>query len=66
MVSTANYSSNEDTLTETYPIDHPRTPEKLAETYRPSGSPTRVSGTKVVASVKFTEAGERGLCKSIA
>ncbi|KAJ2292898.1 hypothetical protein IWW55_005791, partial [Coemansia sp. RSA 2706] len=134
MVSTANYSSNEDTLTETYPIElspllisshstdsesagsspeldtpcarvsrkrkqlvddetptrkrrfigkgqsatiqtvptdspsnslnsHPRTPEKLAETYRPSGSPTRVSGTKVVASVKFTEAGERGLCK---
>ncbi|KAJ1830031.1 hypothetical protein LPJ63_005189 [Coemansia sp. RSA 2711] len=134
MVSTANYSSNEDTLTETYPLEfspllisghstdsesagsspeldtpcarvsrkrkqlvddetptykrrfigkgqsatiqtvptdspsnslnsHPRTPEKLAETYRPSGSPTRVSGTKVVASVKFTEAGERGLCK---
>ncbi|KAJ2321302.1 hypothetical protein IWW52_000829 [Coemansia sp. RSA 2704] len=102
MVSAANYSSNEDTLTETYPLErkqlvddetptykrrfigkgqsatiqtvptdspsnslnsHPRTPEKLAETYRPSGSPTRVSGTKVVASVKFTEAGERGLCK---
>ncbi|KAJ2828493.1 hypothetical protein IWW50_001361 [Coemansia erecta] len=40
-----------------------RTPEKLAESYRPSGSPTRVSGSKVVASVKFTEASDRGLCK---
>ncbi|KAJ2839795.1 hypothetical protein J3B01_000405 [Coemansia erecta] len=40
-----------------------RTPEKLADSYRPSGSPTRVSGTKVVASVKFTEATDRGLCK---
>ncbi|KAJ2482782.1 hypothetical protein IWW56_000790 [Coemansia sp. RSA 2131] len=39
------------------------TPEKLADSYRPSGSPTRVSGTKVVASVKFTEATDRGLCK---
>ncbi|KAJ2738771.1 hypothetical protein H4R23_000920 [Coemansia sp. Cherry 401B] len=134
MVSTANYSSNEDTLTETYPLEfspllisghstdsesagsspeldtpcarvsrkrkqlvddetpthkrrfigkgqsatihtvptdspsnslnsHPRTPEKLAETYRPSGSPTRVSGTKVVTDINFADIGGNGVCK---
>ncbi|KAJ1845918.1 hypothetical protein LPJ70_002290, partial [Coemansia sp. RSA 2708] len=134
MVSTANYSSNEDTLTETYPFEfspllisghstdsesagsspeldtpcarvsrkrkqlvddetptrkrrfigkeqsatiqtvptdspsnslnsHPRTPEKLAETYRPSGSPTRVSGTKVVTDINFADIGGNGVCK---
>ncbi|KAJ2094868.1 hypothetical protein GGI16_005400, partial [Coemansia sp. S142-1] len=41
----------------------PCTPEKLLETLRPSGSPTRVSGTKVVASVKFTDASSNSLCK---
>ncbi|KAJ2351154.1 hypothetical protein GGH92_001983 [Coemansia sp. RSA 2673] len=41
----------------------PCTPEKLLETLRPSGSPTRVSGTKVVASVKFTDASSHSLCK---
>ncbi|KAJ2091443.1 hypothetical protein IW138_001902 [Coemansia sp. RSA 986] len=35
------------------------TPEKLYESYRPSGSPTRVSGSHVAASVKFTDAGVR-------
>ncbi|KAJ2284499.1 hypothetical protein GGH14_000046 [Coemansia sp. RSA 370] len=75
----ASYSSNDETLTttdtesssQTVPADSDdniatgdqRTPEKLADSYRPSGSPTRVSGTKVVASVKFTEATDRGLCK---
>ncbi|KAJ2440795.1 hypothetical protein GGF42_007509, partial [Coemansia sp. RSA 2424] len=43
--------------------DLPGTPEKLSETLRPSGSPTRVSGTKVIASVKFTDAGGNSLCK---
>ncbi|KAJ2583442.1 hypothetical protein GGH95_000999 [Coemansia sp. RSA 1836] len=43
--------------------DLPGTPEKLSETLRPSGSPTRVSGTKVIASVKFTDAGSNSLCK---
>ncbi|KAJ2889962.1 hypothetical protein IWW38_004396, partial [Coemansia aciculifera] len=41
----------------------PGTPEKLSETLRPSGSPTRVSGTKVVADVNFTDVDSRGLCK---
>ncbi|KAJ2802580.1 hypothetical protein H4S07_004658, partial [Coemansia furcata] len=45
------------------PTDFPCTPEKLSETLRPSGSPTRVSGTKVIASVKFTDAGGNSLCK---
>lgn len=45
------------------PTDFPGTPEKLSETLRPSGSPTRVSGTKVIASVKFTDAGSNSLCK---
>ncbi|KAJ1865930.1 hypothetical protein LPJ55_006034, partial [Coemansia sp. RSA 990] len=35
----------------------------LAEVYRPSGSPIRVTGTKVVTSVKFTESSDRNLCK---
>ncbi|KAJ2739342.1 hypothetical protein GGI20_006124, partial [Coemansia sp. BCRC 34301] len=41
----------------------PCTPERLLETLRPSGSPTRVSDTKVIASVKFTDAGSNSLCK---
>ncbi|KAJ2106886.1 hypothetical protein GGI16_001752 [Coemansia sp. S142-1] len=45
------------------PTDFPSTPEKLSETLRPSGSPTRVSGTKVVADVNFTDVDSRGLCK---
>ncbi|KAJ2834579.1 hypothetical protein GGI24_000319 [Coemansia furcata] len=45
------------------PTDIPHTPEKLSETLRPSGSPTRVSGTKVVADVNFTDVDSRGLCK---
>ncbi|KAJ2041554.1 hypothetical protein H4S03_000278 [Coemansia sp. S3946] len=45
------------------PTDLLRTPEKLSETLRPSGSPTRVSGTKVVADVNFTDIDSRGLCK---
>ncbi|KAJ2019217.1 hypothetical protein GGI06_002573 [Coemansia sp. S85] len=45
------------------PTVFPGTPEKLSETLRPSGSPTRVSGTKVIASVKFTDAGTNSLCK---
>ncbi|KAJ2381881.1 hypothetical protein GGI05_005834, partial [Coemansia sp. RSA 2603] len=40
-----------------------RTPEKLFQLLRPSGSPTRVSGSKVVADVNFTDADYRGLCK---
>ncbi|KAJ2160826.1 hypothetical protein GGF46_001956 [Coemansia sp. RSA 552] len=43
--------------------DNQWTPQRLSQTLRPSGSPTRVSGSKVVASVKFTEASGRGLCK---
>ncbi|KAJ2031527.1 hypothetical protein IWW57_000671 [Coemansia sp. S610] len=45
------------------PTVFPGTPEKLSKTLRPSGSPTRVSGTKVIASVKFTDAGTNSLCK---
>ncbi|KAJ2071466.1 hypothetical protein GGH13_003335 [Coemansia sp. S155-1] len=45
------------------PTDLLRTPERLSETLRPSGSPTRVSGTKVVADVNFTDVDSRGLCK---
>ncbi|KAJ2880969.1 hypothetical protein H4R27_004393 [Coemansia aciculifera] len=41
----------------------PCTPEKLLEMLRPSGSPTRVSGSKVVARVKFTDASSNSLCK---
>ncbi|KAJ2813113.1 hypothetical protein H4S07_000923 [Coemansia furcata] len=41
----------------------PCTPEKLLETLRPSGSPTRVSGTKVVSDVNFTDVDCAGLCK---
>ncbi|KAJ2256063.1 hypothetical protein GGI13_001328 [Coemansia sp. RSA 455] len=41
----------------------PCTPEKLLETLRPSGSPTRVSGTKVVSDVNFTDVDGAGLCK---
>ncbi|KAJ2598653.1 hypothetical protein GGF39_002568, partial [Coemansia sp. RSA 1721] len=41
----------------------PRTPDKLFQLLRPSGSPTRVSGSKVVADVNFTDADYRGLCK---
>ncbi|KAJ2335185.1 hypothetical protein GGI00_001492, partial [Coemansia sp. RSA 2681] len=41
----------------------PCTPERLLETLRPSGSPTRVSGTKVVSDVNFTDVDSRGLCK---
>ncbi|KAJ2688761.1 hypothetical protein IWW39_001976 [Coemansia spiralis] len=41
----------------------PCTPEKLLETLRPSGSPTRVSGTKVVSDVNFTDVDCVGLCK---
>ncbi|KAJ2719869.1 hypothetical protein GGI07_004945, partial [Coemansia sp. Benny D115] len=40
-----------------------RTPEKLYQVLRPSGSPTRVSGSKVVADVNFTDADSRELCK---
>ncbi|KAJ1848487.1 hypothetical protein LPJ73_003957, partial [Coemansia sp. RSA 2703] len=40
-----------------------RTPEKLFQLLRPSGSPTRVSGSKVVADVNFTDADYRGLCR---
>ncbi|KAJ2339863.1 hypothetical protein GGH91_004352, partial [Coemansia sp. RSA 2671] len=45
------------------PTVFPGTPEKLSKTLRPSGSPTRVSGTKVVADVNFTDVDSRGLCK---
>ncbi|KAJ2065240.1 hypothetical protein GGI17_000496 [Coemansia sp. S146] len=41
----------------------PCTPEKLLETLRPSGSPTRVSGTKVVSDVNFTDVDCAGSCK---
>ncbi|KAJ2835950.1 hypothetical protein J3B02_006526, partial [Coemansia erecta] len=41
----------------------PRTPDKLFQLLRPSGSPTRVSGSKVVADINFTDADYRGLCK---
>ncbi|KAJ2529752.1 hypothetical protein EV175_007347, partial [Coemansia sp. RSA 1933] len=37
------------------------TPEKLYESYRPSRSPARVSGSRVAASVKFADAGGKGL-----
>ncbi|KAJ1767742.1 hypothetical protein LPJ77_005305, partial [Coemansia sp. RSA 2523] len=40
-----------------------RTPEKLADSYRPSGSPTRVSGTKVVADINFADIDGNGVCK---
>ncbi|KAJ1856185.1 hypothetical protein LPJ76_002679, partial [Coemansia sp. RSA 638] len=40
-----------------------RTPEKLADSYRPSGSPTRVSGTKVVADINFADIDGSGVCK---
>ncbi|KAJ2496304.1 hypothetical protein GGH96_005924 [Coemansia sp. RSA 1972] len=40
-----------------------RTPEKLADSYRPSGSPTRVSGTKVVADINFANIDGNGVCK---
>ncbi|KAJ2200815.1 hypothetical protein IW144_000814 [Coemansia sp. RSA 522] len=40
-----------------------RTPEKLADSYRPSGSPTRVSGTKVVADISFANIDGSGVCK---
>ncbi|KAJ2358672.1 hypothetical protein GGF43_000656 [Coemansia sp. RSA 2618] len=40
-----------------------RTPEKLAESYRPSGSPTRVSGSKVVADINFADVDGSGVCK---
>ncbi|KAJ1795020.1 hypothetical protein GGH98_001304 [Coemansia sp. RSA 454] len=40
-----------------------RTPEKLADSYRPSGSPTRVSGTKVVADINFANIDGSGVCK---
>ncbi|KAJ1787108.1 hypothetical protein LPJ59_005795, partial [Coemansia sp. RSA 2399] len=39
------------------------TPEKLYESYRPSGSPARVSGSRVAADVSFTDAGEAGTCR---
>ncbi|KAJ2488021.1 hypothetical protein IWW37_005012 [Coemansia sp. RSA 2050] len=38
------------------PTDFPGTPEKLPETLHPSGSPARVSGTKVVADMDYLEA----------
>ncbi|KAJ2743764.1 hypothetical protein GGI20_003487, partial [Coemansia sp. BCRC 34301] len=41
----------------------PGMPNKLSETLRPSGSPTCISGTKVIANVKFTDAGSNSLCK---
>ncbi|KAJ2493689.1 hypothetical protein IWW37_000320 [Coemansia sp. RSA 2050] len=41
----------------------PCTPEKLLKTLRPSGSPTRVSGTKVVSDINFTDVDGVGLCK---
>ncbi|KAI9466451.1 hypothetical protein BX667DRAFT_510668 [Coemansia mojavensis] len=48
-------------------LSAPATPNQafgnLAEVYRPSGSPIRVTGTKVVTSVKFTESSDRNLCK---
>ncbi|KAJ2716473.1 hypothetical protein H4R19_000633, partial [Coemansia spiralis] len=43
--------------------DDQRTPVRHLQSLRPSGSPTRVSGSKVVASVKFTDSGRRELCK---
>ncbi|KAJ2771119.1 hypothetical protein IWQ56_001907, partial [Coemansia nantahalensis] len=39
------------------------TPVRHMQSLRPSGSPTRVSGSKVVASVKFTNLSRRELCK---
>ncbi|KAJ2730856.1 hypothetical protein IW152_004960 [Coemansia sp. BCRC 34962] len=45
------------------PTDFPGTPEKLPETLHPSGSPARVSGTKVVADVSFTDLDSCELCK---
>ncbi|KAJ2481835.1 hypothetical protein IWW56_001451 [Coemansia sp. RSA 2131] len=39
------------------------TPEKLADSYRPSGSPTWVSGTKVVADINFANIDGSGVCK---
>ncbi|KAJ2496919.1 hypothetical protein GGH96_005494 [Coemansia sp. RSA 1972] len=75
----ASYSSNDETLTvadtesssQTVPADmddniansDQRTPEKLADSYRPSGSPTRVSGTKVVADINFADIDGNGVCK---
>ncbi|KAJ2474437.1 hypothetical protein GGI02_000059 [Coemansia sp. RSA 2322] len=41
----------------------PCTPDRPLEAMRPSGSPTRVSGTKVVADVNFTDVDSSGLCK---
>ncbi|KAJ2865818.1 hypothetical protein GGH94_001950 [Coemansia aciculifera] len=41
----------------------PCTPEKLLKMLRPSGSPTQISSSKVVASVKFTDASSNSLCK---
>ncbi|KAJ2077146.1 hypothetical protein H4R24_005304 [Coemansia sp. RSA 988] len=38
-------------------------PEKLAESLRLSGSPTRVSGSKVAADINFTDSDCSGVCK---
>ncbi|KAJ2844291.1 hypothetical protein IWW36_005244, partial [Coemansia brasiliensis] len=46
------------------PHETPKHPiGKLAEIYRPSGSPTRVTGTKVVTDVNFTDTDSTGVCK---
>ncbi|KAJ2796492.1 hypothetical protein H4R20_005513, partial [Coemansia guatemalensis] len=39
------------------------TPEKLSQSLRPSGSPTRVSGSKVVADINFADIDGSGVCK---
>ncbi|KAJ1859806.1 hypothetical protein LPJ78_006003, partial [Coemansia sp. RSA 989] len=48
-------------------LSAPATPNQtfgnLAEVYRPSGSPIRVTGTKVVTDVSFTDTDATGICK---
>ncbi|KAJ2514661.1 hypothetical protein H4217_005634 [Coemansia sp. RSA 1939] len=44
-------------------ISSHHTPEKLYESYRPSGSPTRVSGSRVATNVKFTDADKAEKCR---
>ncbi|KAJ2648326.1 hypothetical protein IWW40_003964, partial [Coemansia sp. RSA 1250] len=48
-------------------LSAPATPNQafgnLAEVYRPSGSPIRVTGTKVVTDVSFTDTDATGVCK---
>ncbi|KAJ2808618.1 hypothetical protein H4R20_000777 [Coemansia guatemalensis] len=38
-------------------------PEKLSQSLRPSGSPTRVSGSKVAADINFADSDCSGVCK---